>query len=531
MRLGKLALISSSLLITLSTSIPNVAQAAQNTPTSGAPPAPASIDVPDIQTLHVTAREVVVDVMVTDAQGNSVNGLQQSDFSIEENGHPQTIRSFREYTPATQPPEPPFVRLPPGVYTNSHSTPATGPVDIFLLDAMNGGISVFQAKRQVLEYLRTMPPGTRVAIFWLAETGLHTLQPFTSDRAALIQAVSTDRVDVGAIGNAFTRQMTTMKAFNQLAAFVSGIKGRKNLFWFTPGMPINLLRDGGYGWGNIDMTMVHHLMDTYELLTAAQVAVYPVDPRGIVGLGRTQLKDEAVAEQTGGEAIYNTNDLTTAVAKAIDKGSQFYSISYIPPNQKDDSHYHTIKIELDQPGLTLVYRKGYNAERLPTVDNPEPGPALMKASMEGHAPAATQLLFDAAVQPATGLLSSSQSSLPKPKMPPKSAPRTIPYDILFGLPASQIAFAKDESGKLHGALEFDAVAYDITGTRVALLTQTVNMPLSAGQYDAFAAAPFHFTQQIDLPLGQLSLHVGIYDTISHKVGTLEIPLTVRENAR
>jgi VWFA-related protein len=350
MRLGKLALISSSLLITLSTSIPNVAQAAQNTPTSGAPPAPASIDVPDIQTLHVTAREVVVDVMVTDAQGNSVNGLQQSDFSIEENGHPQTIRSFREYTPATQPPEPPFVRLPPGVYTNSHSTPATGPVDIFLLDAMNGGISVFQAKRQVLEYLRTMPPGTRVAIFWLAETGLHTLQPFTSDRAALIQAVSTDRVDVGAIGNAFTRQMTTMKAFNQLAAFVSGIKGRKNLFWFTPGMPINLLRVGGYGWGNIDMTMVHHLMDTYELLTAAQVAVYPVDPRGIVGLGRTQLKDEAVAEQTGGEAIYNTNDLTTAVAKAIDKGSQFYSISYIPPNQKDDSHYHTIKIELDQPG-------------------------------------------------------------------------------------------------------------------------------------------------------------------------------------
>jgi hypothetical protein len=155
----------------------------------------------------------------------------------------------------------------------------------------------------------------------------------------------------------------------------------------------------------------------------------------------------------------------------------------------------------------------------------------MKASMEGHAPAATQLLFDASVQPATGLLSISQSSLPKPKMPPKSAPRTIPYDILFGLPASQIAFAKDESGKLHGALEFDAVAYDITGTRVALLTQTVNMPLSAGQYNAFAAAPFHFTQQIDLPLGQLSLHVGIYDTISHKVGTLEIPLTVRGNAR
>ena len=50
--------------------------------------------------------------------------------------------------------------------------------------------------------------------------------------------------------------------------------------------------------------------------------------------------------------------------------SQFYTLSYIPPKQKDDGHYHHIKVELDQPNLHLVYRKGYNAERLPTVDNP-----------------------------------------------------------------------------------------------------------------------------------------------------------------
>jgi len=103
MRLGKLAFISSSLLITLSTSIPTVAQAAQNTPTPGAPPASASIDVPDtqVQTLHVTSREVIVDVMVTGKDGQPVYGLQQSDFSIEENGHHQAIRSFREYTAST----------------------------------------------------------------------------------------------------------------------------------------------------------------------------------------------------------------------------------------------------------------------------------------------------------------------------------------------------------------------------------------------------------------------------------------------
>ena len=33
---------------------------------------------------------------------------------------------------------------------------------------------------------------------------------------------------------------------------------------------------------------------------------------------------------------------------------------------------------------------------------------------------------------------------------------------------------------LHGSLEFDVVAYDVFRKRVALLTQTVKMPLSGG---------------------------------------------------
>jgi hypothetical protein len=64
---------------------------------------PHSIDLPQdasqasVPTLHVTSREIVVDVMVTDAKGNAVHGLKQTDFSIEENGKPQPIRSFREF--------------------------------------------------------------------------------------------------------------------------------------------------------------------------------------------------------------------------------------------------------------------------------------------------------------------------------------------------------------------------------------------------------------------------------------------------
>ena len=142
------------------------------------------------------------------------------------------------------------------------------------------------------------------------------------------------------------------------------------------------MRDGGYSWsdgtsaGSLfggsaegpNMGQVHRLMDVYERFTAEQIAVSPIDPRGVSGLGLAQLKVEAVAEQSGGEAFYNNNDLKSLIAKAIDDQSHFYTLSYIPPSHQDDSHYHTIKVAVDKPGesgLKLVYRQGYNAERVP----------------------------------------------------------------------------------------------------------------------------------------------------------------------
>jgi len=491
--------------------------------------AAASGDGAGIQTLHVTSREIVVDVMVTDAKGSPVHGLQQTDFSIEENGKPQPIRSFREYGSAEREPEPIGVKLPEGVYTNSKSMPVSGPVQILLLDAMHNPPALMDiAEQQAAKYLRSMPEGTRVAIFWMSENGLHLLQAFTSDREALAKAVSTNRADFGARGTGWTVQKTTIEELNQIAAYVSGIKGRKNLFWFAPGIPVNLLRDGGIAWGQRDMSMAHRLMDTYELLTAAQVAVYPVDPRGPGRMGMRQLKEEAVAEDTGGEAIYNTNDLSTALAKAVEEGSEVYTLSYIPPKQVDDGHYHHIEIKVDQPGLTLVYRKGYNAERTPTADAPAPGPALMKASMEGNAPDATQILFDVGVWPDPQMIVTPVAT--QAKKGSKPGPKTMPYEIRYGFPASQIAFAVGADGLLHGALEVDVFAYDINRARVAMLSQTVKMPLSQERYAGFVAKPFRLTQHLDLPLGQLTLHVGILDNVDNKVGTVEIPLLVSPNA-
>ena len=70
----------------------------------------------------------------------------------------------------------------------------------------------------------------------------------------------------------------------------------------------------------------------------------------------------AVAEATGGEAYFNTNDLRGAVTKAIDNGANYYTISYAPPSPAFDGRYHAIGIKVDRPKVKLAYRRGYNAD-------------------------------------------------------------------------------------------------------------------------------------------------------------------------
>jgi hypothetical protein len=99
------------------------------------------------------------------------------------------------------------------------------------------------------------------------------------------------------------------------------------------------------------------------------------------------------------------------------------------------------------------------------------------------------------------------------------------------VPASQIAFTSAAGGTYTGSLEFDVAAFDPEGRLVTIRSQTMKLPLTAAEYRQFIATPFKFFQQLDLPPGPLTLRVGILDGVSNKVGTLEIPVNVRGNAR
>ena len=250
-----------------------------------------------------------------------------------------------------------------------------------------------------------MPPGTQIASSTSRPAASSSSRPSppTATPPLLPSTPSTSN------GTALPQRPTPSPHLNvTIAAYVSGIKGKKNLLWFAPSTPVLLVRDGGYSWGVSDMAYVHRVMDTYERFVEEQIAVCPVGISGVTENRGSQKrrtlrralpprqKMEAVAEATGGEAFYNTNDLKATIAKAIDDGSHYYSLSYIPPREKDDGHYHTIKIAVARPGLHLVYRKGYNAEN-PTPITPASKLQMTQASMGLGALPSTELVFNVQV--------------------------------------------------------------------------------------------------------------------------------------
>jgi hypothetical protein len=246
---------------------------------------------------------------------------------------------------------------------------------------------------------------------------------------------------------------------------------------------------------------------------------------------------EAVAEATGGYAYYNTNDLAGAVAKAVDWGANYYTLSYVPPGKKYDYSHHTIKIAVDQPGLHLVYRNTYDSID-PASIKPPPGLTLataipdayagdIRAAMSRSMPTSTQILFTVEVDPA--------AQPPKPTDPPivgaidpklKDKPLSR-YDISYAVPARQLAFTNSPDGATHKlSLDFDIAAYDGEGHLVTSLSQTIAPTLTTDQAQQLAKGPFRFFQQIDLPSGLHFLRLGVRDGNSNKIGTLEIPLTI-----
>ena len=272
---------------------------------------------------------VIEDVVVLDNKEQPVHGLKASDFIVTENGKRVELRNLEEHVPPSAPAT--LVKAPPlgvNLFTNVPDVPQSTSLNILLFDALNTPTSA-QAlvHQQMLQFLKNLTPGTRVAIFGLGAR-LHLLQGFTDDPAILLaalenknagpqtsplleQRVSEDpanpqfdsvldmmmqRTGYGqeansALNNLQARQSLTavrqrmaitMQAMSGLARYLSVLPGHKNLIWFSGSFPLNILPNDQLS----DPLMLTNdfresVRQTADIMARGRVAIYPVDVRGL----------------------------------------------------------------------------------------------------------------------------------------------------------------------------------------------------------------------------------------------------------
>ncbi len=495
-------------------------------------------------TIQVYSRETVVDVTVTDKDGKPVRGLTRDDFTVMEDKKPEPIRSFQEFNVGGPAVEKTAVKLPPHVYSNRQAAAVQGAVYIIVLDAANTGMmSQMRSREQAVKYLRQMPAGTRVALLRLG-TELQFVQGFTSDPEVLIVAMMDMKNTVmtpGAVGgppcySRTVRTRMTLEALRQIGAMVEGIKGKKNVLWFTGPMLLDpTMHDMGC---DLDTP---GLDPTLDMLTASEVMVDTISPNVPCFPGEhceygAILLDKYIVPATGGQH-FGSNDMVGSLTKAVELGSNYYSLTYVP-GHGNDGFFHHITVKVNRPGLELLYRPGYGADDLakakaeslvPTTLSavtPEPDKNTMRASMARFAPVAAQVVFDANVAPTTAEPRPTDAAVMGVPVAEFKDKPMVRYDIVYSIPADKIALSDGPDGLYRGAVEFDVVASDVFGKLITSVSRTMPLTLSVDEYDEFAKTPFQFLQQIDLPAGQTYLRVGVLDKVSNKVGTVEIPLMV-----
>jgi VWFA-related protein len=595
------------------------------TPASNAAPITSSNGPASSTILQASANLVLVDVVVTD-RGKAVHGLSPQQFHVFENGHEQKITSFDEHQQDAAPTVAAMaVALPPHVYSNIPAYPQASAVNVLLLDGLNTPMAnQLETRRQMLQFMGKIAPGTSLAIFTLSSR-LRLVEGFTTDVSRLTAALKSGKAgpqqsvildpesdadvdsvigDMANMGggsdssvslaygtNAIQamqqfqadltayqtdqRVLMTLDAMQQLARYLSGIPGRKNLIWFSGSFPIILAPDDSLSSPFEAMrSYTEQIRETAELLSAARVAVYPVDARGLMtlksadasyspttnlmgatvngGRGGTrqmasankpnpgndnmkflqqtmaeQASMQQIAQQTGGVEYINTNGLKEAVASAIENGSSYYTIGYVPEAKDLNGEFRKLQVRTDHAEYKLAYRDGYYADPLTKASTHHPGAAslIMAATLHG-APPSSQILFRARV------LESTDPLLKDAKLPPEllgEMAKTLKaptHRFVADLNVDPRGLEYDVSpDNAHMAkIEFAMVAYGADGKRLNYLDFGYQLNIKADQFAQVMRNGVPVRMAIDLPAGPAYLRIAVHDLDAGRAGSLEVPV-------
>lgn len=492
-------------------------------------------------------------------------------------------------------PERAALQLPAGVYTNMVTTSSlSAPPTILLVDGLNTDAATqLQVRQKMVQLLASAPSEIPMAVFLLGRE-LRLLQGFTTDstllhsaaeRALSLEATNLQAKDArddtlshsslleqmaGVEGQSdipggpppakssggllamralqlqrFEREQyaesmdirvrLTLEALRAIARHVSGYPGRKNLIWLSSAFPLAITPDA-------NLTMLARFSGVRDYgadmnaaasaLTDAQIAVYPVDPRGLetqalfdpqskgkanpfseaATLNResnlgflTQDSMQDLAQQTGGKVCLNNNDLSECVKRAIDDSSSYYELGYYPTDKNWHGEFRRISVRTTRGGVSLSFRKGYyarEADATISAKNARDADAHISQAACHDFLTATSIVVEASAVP--------------PDQPGQSK-----YFLLID--PNAISFGPLIDGVRNTQIELATCTFDARGLPLQYNRQSIGQKFTETEYQSLKAGGVTHSISLVPQPETARIRLLVCDTRTGMIGSVDLP--------
>jgi VWFA-related protein len=436
--------------------------------------------------------------------------------------------------------------------------------------------SMSYAKRAARQFVdEQMQDGDLVAVVRTG-SGVGTLQQFTNDKRILLSAIDRIKYNPMGVGgisalepirpglnetlgqagllssNPITAAMmaraepgkgdtplsvTPLSALYYIVRGLREFPGRKSVVFFSDGFNIFDTARNEMFTSNDRMLTARRVI---EEANRSSVVLYPIDPRGLqatstwtaadstVGLRAQDLQGKVdartgkfkasqdganyLAEETGGFAFLNNNDLNRGMRRVLDDNS-YYLVSYIPESDtfNAEGKYNKVEIRVLRKGAVVRHRRSFmgfsgdeleaRKEALPPVTNPSAFIADLQRAV----------LAPFAANGITVRLNSLYGRNPD---------NTPFVRSLLHVDAKDLRFLDEKDGTKSCAFDVLATAFDESGRLVDQFGRRYSMALSAEQYkkvidDGFV---YHVKFPVTKP-GPLQYRVALRDSNGGAIGS------------
>jgi VWFA-related protein len=371
-----------------------------------------------------------------------------------------------------------------------------------------------------------------------------------------------------------TRALTVLDTLKNTAEFLGSVRGRrKAVLFFSEGLDYPL-RDV---FGAHDATVVMRAtQDAISAAARANVNYYTIDPRGLAGMttdfmesagigngvgtsgpvlfvpgtntpasgvtgasgGVFNVQDELLqefrtsqdtlrelAEQTGGLAAVNTNNVVPAFQRIADANSRYYVLGYYPPNHPRDGRYHKIEVRVTRPGLRVEARRGYASPR-------------GRTQQERKRDEAARLTRDArrpdGKRTSTPLMGALTSPIPQSSLtfavhaaPFKHTADEASIALAIEVDGGRLPYAApDAKGMVANKIELSFFGLNEQGKAVSASWSELDLNLRPETRDRVTAHGVRANPRISLPPGRYQIRIGARETVGGQAGSVFYDLDV-----